>query len=107
MDLTSGYHHVQIAPEDKEKTAFTVPGIKGNLYQWKVMPFGLKGAPATFQRLMNNMLKPILGKFTVVYIDDIGIYSQTKKNTWNTCALFSISSGRMRCMQGNSSVTSC
>ena len=49
MDLTSGYHHVQIAPEDKEKTTFTIPGIRGNLYQWKVMPFGLKGAPATFQ----------------------------------------------------------
>jgi hypothetical protein len=83
IDLTSGYHHVRLSEEDKEKTAFAVPGIKGSLYQWKVMPFGLKGAPATFQRLMNMMLKPVLGKFAVVYIDDIGIYSQTKEEHLN------------------------
>jgi hypothetical protein len=91
MDLTSGYHHVWIAEEDKEKTAFAVPGVKGNLYQWKVMPFRLKGAPATFQRLMNNMLKPVLGKFAVVYIDNIGIYSQTKEeHLEHLCVIFDI-----------------
>jgi hypothetical protein len=79
MDLTSGYHQVRLAKEDREKTAFAVPGVQGGLYQWKVMPFGLKGAPATFQRLMNIIFQPVLGKFAVVYIDDIGIYSQTKE----------------------------
>ena len=79
LDLTSGYHQVRLAPEDKEKTAFAVPGINGQLYQWVVMPFGLKGAPATFQQLMNKIFQPILGKFAVVYIDDIGVYSNSEE----------------------------
>jgi hypothetical protein len=80
MDLTSGYHHIRITKEDQEKTAFAVPGVQGGFYQFKVMPFGLKGAPATFQRVMDMIFKPILGKFAVIYIDDIGIYSQTEED---------------------------
>ena len=49
LDLVSGYHNIRMAREDQEKTAFAIPGVQGGLYQWKVMPFGLKGAPATFQ----------------------------------------------------------
>ena len=49
IDLTSGYHHVWLAEEDRKKTAFAVPGIGGGFYQFKVMPFGLKGAPTMFQ----------------------------------------------------------
>src|SRR5436305_9851210 len=83
LDLTSGYHHIWLASEDKEKTAFAIPGLEGGFYQFKVMPFGLKGAPATFQRIMDSIFQSILGKFAVVYIDDLGIFSQTEEEQIN------------------------
>src|SRR2546421_3442906 len=74
MDLASGYWQVEMDEQDKEKTAFT---CHLGLYEFNVMPFGLKNAPATFQRLMNHVLKEYLYEFAVVYIDDILIYSKT------------------------------
>ena len=73
MDLASGFHQVEMAEEDKEKTAFV---CSEGLYEFNVMPFGLKNAPGTFQRLMDKVLKDYIGEFVEVYVDDIMIYSK-------------------------------
>jgi hypothetical protein len=55
LDLTSGYHQIPMADQCREMTAFSIPGPEGGQYQFKVMPFGLKGAPATFQQFVNDI----------------------------------------------------
>jgi hypothetical protein len=74
LDLAAGYHQIEMEELDKEKTAFICS--KG-LYEYNVMPFGLRNAPGTFQRVMDKILKEYIDKFVVVYIDDIMIYSNS------------------------------
>ena len=94
IDLAAGYHQIPIDPEDREKTAFNT---KYGHYQWRVLPFGLCNAPATFVSALNRIFsgeahretaktpkeanselgENLLDKFLTIYLDDLIIYSTT------------------------------
>ena len=73
LDAFQGYHQIPLALDDQEMTAFVTP--VGN-YHYKVMPFGLKNAGSTYQRMMTKMFEPQLGKNVEVYIDDMVVKSK-------------------------------
>ena len=75
LDIKSAYWQVEVAEEDKEKTAFTVGPL--GFYECNRMPFGLCNAPATFQRLMENCLGDLNMQSCLIYLDDIVVYSKT------------------------------
>ena len=73
LDVFQGYHQIPTALDDQEKTAFVTP--IGN-YHYKVMPFGLKNAISTYQRMMTRMFESQLGKNIEIYIDDMVVKSK-------------------------------
>ena len=77
LDLMSGYWQVMMHPADREKTAFIT---KYGTYEFNVMPFGLCNAPATFQRLMNQIYQRIAYKYVIVYLDNTNVFSRTFKD---------------------------
>ena len=73
LDAFQGYHQIPLALDDQKKTAFVTP--TGN-YHYKVMPFGLKNARSTYQRMITRMFEPQLGKNIEVYINDMVVKSK-------------------------------
>ena len=74
LDLTKGYHQLILHPDSKHITAFATPD---GLYQWKVLPQGMKTAGAVFQRVMDHIMGDLQPRCVSVYIDDITVYSPT------------------------------
>ena len=76
MDAFQGYHQIALVAKDQEKTAFISPDAN---YHYIVMPFGLKNAGATYQRMMTGMFRDKIGCMVEVYIDDMMVMSKKEQ----------------------------
>lgn len=87
LDFSNGYWQVKVAEGDREKTAFTTGQ---GLYQLRAMPMGLTNSPATFQRMMELVLRGLPWQVCMVYLDDVLIYSPTfEDHLFSLCKVFS------------------
>jgi hypothetical protein len=77
LDAYSGYNQIKLKVEDKEKTTFITPY---GVFCYQVMPFGLKNAQATYQRMMQNCLGSQIGRNIQVYIDDVVITTRKEES---------------------------
>ena len=80
FDLRSGYHQVLMDEESRDKTTFVT---SEETFRFRVMPFGLTGAPATFQRLMDVVMSGLNLEVCLVYLDDITVYSADVDTHWD------------------------
>ena len=101
MDAFSGYNQIQMAKEDQEKNVFVT---SQGLYCYRVLPFGLKNAGATYQRLVNQMFKKQIGRNVEVYVDDMLVKSKEEedhlddlKETFNTLKQYSMKLSPSKC----------
>ena len=86
FDLSSGFHQIPMESDSRKYTAFSTP--EGH-FEYERMPFGLKNAPATFQRMMDTALRGLIGKICFVYLDDIVIFGSTiQEHHQNLVTLF-------------------
>ena len=77
LDLIQGYHQVELEEQAKPKTAFLAPQCNPCLWEFNYMPFGLKGAPRTFQRMMDQLLLGLDYRVALAYLDDVIVYGAT------------------------------
>ena len=90
LDLLSGYWQVPVAIASQMLTAFIT---QSRLYAFRVLPFGLRNAPSYFQRILNVILRPLLGWCCLVYIDDIIVFSDNERATFGASAFGNGASG--------------
>jgi len=104
MDAFSGNHQIRLCSKDQEKTAFF---INCGLHDYKIMPFGLKNTRATYQRLVNKLFEPLIGKTMEVYVDDMivkskinGDHGHDLRKTFDILRAFSMKLNPKKCVFG-------
>ena len=96
LDLSQAYHQIPLEAKSREVTAFTIPGR--GLMQFTRMPYGLTNAPATFQRIMDNLIRPEWSPHVFAYLDDIVIVTESfdKHIKWLKIVLEALKKGNLQ-----------